>query len=124
MKPKISIKGILSILCAFLFVMAMVGSASAQTTIYKKVRLNKYLELKAPIYENKTPGCIYDWNYAYDHSKLDLYIDQDGNVIVKPLKRGRTEIIAELKETDIASGKIRTIQTIKYKIRVKIKWIW
>ena len=97
MKTKIYIKGTLSILFAFLIVMAMVGSASAQTTINKNVRINKYLPITAPLYENKTEGCIYDWNYAYDHSKLDLYIDQDGNIIIKPLKRGRTIIIAELK---------------------------
>lgn len=124
MKTKTYIKGTIGILCAFLIVMAMVGSASAQTTIKKKVRLNKYLEINSPIYENKTLGYTYEWNYAYDHSKLDLYMDQDGNVIIKPLKRGKTEIIAELKETNIASGKTRTIETIKYKIRVKMKWLW
>lgn len=121
MKPKIYIKGILGILCALLIVTAMVGSASAQTTITKKVRLNKYLELKAPIYENKTQGYAYDWNYAYDHSKLNLYIDQDGNIIIKPLKKGKTEIIVELKETNISNGKTRTIQTIKYIIHVQRK---
>ena len=115
---------ILGILSTFLIVMAMVGSASAQTTINKNVRLNKYIEINAPSYGNKTPGCTYDWNYAYDHSKIDLYIDQDGNIILKPLKTGKTEIIVELKETNLANGKSRTIQTTKYKVRVKMKWLW
>lgn len=116
---------ILGILSAFLIVMTMVGSASAQTTINKNVRLNKYIEINTPIYANKTQGCTYDWNYAYDHSKLNLYMDQDGNIIVKPLKTGKTEIIVELKETNTLSGKTRTIQTIQYKINVKkMKWLW
>lgn len=96
-----------------------VGAVSAHENDQAlSVKINNFFELNLPSYDAASPDCNYKWVWTYDNEHISIYTNE-GNLVFKALKIGKTTMLAQLHEINKRTGADKVVKTVSYSVDIK-----